>query len=59
MEHKARLIDDGVWSRMDIYEKKEINDELEKKLRDKEERDINVNNTLFSKIHSKRKHGHK
>lgn len=31
LKYKDRLIEDGVWSRMDIEEKKEINDELERK----------------------------
>jgi hypothetical protein len=32
LKYKARLMDDGVWSYMDVDEKKEINEELERKL---------------------------
>ena len=33
LKYKDRLIEDGGWSRMDIDEKKETNDELERKLK--------------------------
>lgn len=32
LKYKDRLIEDEVWSGMDIYEKEEINEELERKL---------------------------
>ena len=32
LKYKDRLIDDGVWAEMDTQEKKEINEELERKL---------------------------
>ena len=32
LKYKDRLIDDGVWADMDLDEKKEINQELERKL---------------------------
>ena len=35
LKYKDRLIDDGVWAAMDIDEKKEINEELDKKLKEK------------------------
>ena len=36
MKYKARRIDDGVWSDIDVDEKKEINEVLERKNKDKE-----------------------
>ena len=33
LKYKNRLIDDGVWADMDLDEKREINEELEGRLR--------------------------
>jgi len=35
LKYKDRLIVDGVWSSFDMNEKKEINEELERKLEDR------------------------
>ena len=37
LKYKVRIMDDGVWVTMDVDEKNEINEELERKLEQEKE----------------------